>query len=74
VVAVRCYLRYVRGANSARGAVSSGDADPAGSAPLVVLTLVLFLRRIVGVVGGQTLDTKDVEIAVLRHQLAVVRR
>jgi transposase InsO family protein len=35
----------------------------------------LVLRRILGVVGGgTTLDAKDVEIAVLRHQLAVLRR
>src|SRR3954454_22174362 len=35
----------------------------------------LVLRRILGVVGsGPTPDAKDVEIAVLRHQLAVLRR
>jgi putative transposase len=56
--------------------VSSGDADLAGSAPVVVRTLAfLVLRRFLGVVDcGQTPDAKDVEIAVLRHQLAVVRR
>jgi putative transposase len=39
----------------------------------VVRTLAfLVLRRIFGVVsGGRTLDAKDVEIAVLRRQLAV---
>jgi putative transposase len=43
---------------------------------VVVQTLAfLVLRRIVGVVGGgPTADAKDVEIAVLRHQLAVLRR
>jgi putative transposase len=43
---------------------------------VVVRTLAfLALRRILGVVGcGQTPDTKDVEIAVLRHQLAVSYR
>jgi hypothetical protein len=43
---------------------------------VVVRTLAfLVLRRILGVVsGGQTPDAKDVEIAVLRHRLAVVRR
>src|SRR3954466_2001436 len=48
----------------------------AGSAPVVVRTLAfLVLRRILGVVGGgPTPDAKDVEIAVLRHQLAVLRR
>ncbi len=48
----------------------------AGSAPVVVRTVAfLVLRRVLGVVGGgATLDEKDVEIAVLRHQLAVVRR
>ena len=34
----------------------------------------LRLRRILGVVGGPAPDAKDVEIAVLRHQLAVLRR
>jgi hypothetical protein len=35
----------------------------------------LVLRRILGVVGsGRTLDANHVEIAVLRHQLAVLRR
>jgi putative transposase len=35
----------------------------------------LVLRRLLAVVGcGRTTDAKDVEIAVLRHQLAVLRR
>jgi putative transposase len=38
-------------------------------------TAFLFLRRMLGVVGaGRTPDANDVEIAVLRHQLAVLRR
>ena len=39
-------------------------------------TLVfLFLRRVLGLVGlGPKPDDKDVEIAVLRHQLAVLHR
>jgi putative transposase len=43
---------------------------------VVVRTLAfLVLQRILGMVGcGPAPDTKDVEIAVLRHQLAVVRR
>jgi hypothetical protein len=43
---------------------------------VVVRTLAfLVLRRILGVVGGgPTPDANDVEIAVLRHQLAVLRR
>ena len=43
---------------------------------MVVRTLAfLVLRRILGVVGGgPTPDANDVEIAVLRHQLAVLRR
>jgi hypothetical protein len=43
---------------------------------VVVGTLAfLVLRRILGVVGGgPNPDAKDVEIAVLRHQLAVLRR
>jgi putative transposase len=43
---------------------------------MVVRTLAfLVLRRILSMVGGgRTLDAKDVEIAVLRHQLAVLRR
>ena len=43
---------------------------------MVVRTLAfLVLRRILGMVGGgPTPDANDVEIAVLRHQLAVLRR
>jgi hypothetical protein len=43
---------------------------------VVVRTLAfLVLRRILGVVGGgPTPDANDVEIAVLHHQLAVLRR
>jgi putative transposase len=42
---------------------------------VVVRTLAfLVLRRILGVVGGQTPNAKDIEIAVLRHRLAVLRR
>jgi putative transposase len=56
--------------------MSSGDADLAGSALVVVRTLAfLVLRRILGVVGcAQAPDAKDVEIAVLRHELTVLRR
>jgi hypothetical protein len=59
-----------------RACVTSDDAGLAGSAPVVVRTLAfLVLRRILGVVGGgPTPDAKDVEIAVLRHQLSVLRR
>jgi hypothetical protein len=64
------------GVQRQRAAVGSWNAELAGSAPVVMRTLAfLVLRRIVGVVGGgQTPDAKDVEIAVLRHQLAVLRR
>jgi transposase InsO family protein len=43
---------------------------------MVVRTVgLLVLRRLLGVLGsGQSPDAKDVEIAVLRHQLAVLRR
>jgi putative transposase len=43
---------------------------------MVVRTLAfLVLRQVLGLVDrGQSLDAKDVEIAVLRHQLMVVRR
>jgi hypothetical protein len=43
---------------------------------VVVRTVAfLVLQRILGIVGcGQTPDAKDVEIAVLRHQLAVLSR
>jgi putative transposase len=43
---------------------------------MVVRTLAfLVLRQVLGLVGrGQSPDAKDVEIAVLRHQLMVVRR
>jgi len=37
--------------------------------------VLLFVRRVLGLVGlGPTPDDKDVEIAVLRHQLAVLHR
>src|SRR6266516_888620 len=48
-----------------------------GKITAVVLRTVvrLLLRRLVGLVGlGQGADARDVEIAVLRHQLAVLRR
>jgi len=43
---------------------------------MVVRTLAfLVLRRVLGLVGcGQSPDAKNVEIAVLRHQLAVLHR
>jgi hypothetical protein len=42
---------------------------------VVVRTLgLLVLRRLLGVLGCDRPDAKDVEIAVLRHQLAVLRR
>src|SRR5215218_4682043 len=43
---------------------------------MVVRTLALVIvRRVLGLVGlGPAPDAKDVEIAVLRHQLMVVRR
>jgi putative transposase len=43
---------------------------------MVVRTLAfMVVRQVVGLVGlGPTPDVKDVEIAVLRHQLAVLRR
>ena len=65
----------MRGNVSAR-AVTSGDGELAGSVPVVVRTLgFLVLRRLLIVVGcGRTADAKEVEIAVLRHQLAVLRR
>ena len=64
------------GCNVSARAVTSGDAELAGSTPVVVRTLgFLILRRLIGVVGcGPTTDAKEVEIAVLRHQLAVLRR
>src|SRR5262249_61498332 len=45
-------------------------------AVMVAWTLVfVIIRQVLGLVGvGPTPDAKDVEIAVLRHQLAVVRR
>jgi hypothetical protein len=45
-------------------------------AGVFVRTLVfLAVRRVLGVFGlGPALDAKDVEIAVLRHELMVLRR
>jgi hypothetical protein len=44
--------------------------------PVVMRTLAfVFVRQVLGLIGlGPTPDAKDVEIAVLRHQLAVLRR
>jgi hypothetical protein len=43
---------------------------------MVVRTLAfMIVRRVLGLVGlGSNPDAKDVEIAVLRHQLMVLRR
>jgi hypothetical protein len=43
---------------------------------MVVGTLAfMFVRRLLGLVGlGPAPDAKDIEIAVLRHQLMVLRR
>jgi hypothetical protein len=43
---------------------------------MVVRTLAfVIVRRVLGLVGlGPAPDAKDLEIAVLRHQLTVVRR
>jgi hypothetical protein len=43
---------------------------------MVVRTLAfLVVRRVLGLVGrGAAPDAKDIEIAVLRHQLMVLRR
>src|SRR3954452_19040733 len=60
-----------------------GDVSGSSAAGLLagmlrfVFGTVLFLavRRLLGVAGvGPGADTKDVEIAVLRHQLVVLRR
>jgi putative transposase len=50
---------------------------PAGRLGVVVVRTValMIVRRVVGVLGrGPTPDVNEVEIAVLRHQLAVLRR
>lgn len=55
--------------------MSSGDTDLEGSARGDADTRVPIVQRILGVAGcGRTLDSKDMEIAVLRHQMAVLRR
>ena len=42
---------------------------------MVSTVVFLLVRRLLAVVGpGNRPDEKDVEIAVLRHQLAVLRR
>src|SRR2546427_12916939 len=44
-------------------------------AGMVSTMVLLFVRRVLGLVGlGPKPDDKDVEIAVLRHQLAVLHR
>jgi hypothetical protein len=58
-----------------RGGRELREAGLAGSALVVVRTLAfLVMRRMLSVVAGRTPEAKDVEIAVLRHQLAVLRR
>ena len=50
---------------------------PAGTLDCVVVRTValMALRRLLGVLGvGPSPDANEVEIAVLRHQLAVLRR
>jgi putative transposase len=68
-------VAILRGSTSAR-CPDQALWGPGRIGPVVVRTLAfLVLRRMLGVVGaGRTPDAKDVEIAVLRHQLAVLRR
>jgi hypothetical protein len=50
---------------------------PAGRLAVVVVRTValMIVRRVLGVLrGGLTPDANEIEIAVLRHQLAVLRR
>jgi len=65
------------GAQEGTSGLAGAGGDRAGEDELVVVgTLgLLVLRRLLGLLScGQTPDAKDVEIAVLRHQLAVLRR
>src|SRR5438045_1211231 len=57
-------------------AVTRADSLGAGWAVMVVRMLVfVIVRRVLDLVGlGSAPDAKDIEIAVLRHQLLVVRR
>jgi putative transposase len=50
-------------------------ADLAGWPAVTRAVMLLLMRRVLGLVGlGRSPEAKDVEIAVLRHQLAVLRR
>jgi hypothetical protein len=63
------------GTTSARCADQALWRGLAGSAAIVVRTLAfLVMPRMPSAVVGQTPDAKDVEIAVLRHQPAVLLR
>jgi hypothetical protein len=56
-------------------ALSCGDVGWQDGVVVVRTLAFLILRRVLGMVGcGPAPDAKDLEIAVLRHQLAVLRR
>jgi hypothetical protein len=67
--------RCLKGAISGRGAVACGDAGGMIVAVVVRTPGFLLVRRLLGLAGlGPAPDAKDVEIAVLRHQVMVLRR
>jgi hypothetical protein len=56
-------------------AVSKGDGIRQANVVVVRTLTFVIARRVLGLVGpGPAPDAKDVEIAVLRHQLMMVRR
>jgi hypothetical protein len=55
--------------------LSRQDGRLAGCPPGTGAVVLLVVRRVLGLVGlGRSAEAREVEIAVLRHQLAVLRR
>jgi putative transposase len=68
-------LLGVNGANFSVTAVSRSDTARHDVAMVVLTLAFVVVRQVLVLVGlGPSPDTKDVEIAVLRHQLAVLHR
>jgi len=67
--------RWPEGCKYRIGPVSSEDVGLARSSGMGSPVVFLLVRRILGLLNlGPRQDDKDIEIAVLRHQLSVLRR
>jgi putative transposase len=77
MLSIVCYRRWLReGCDLSVRAVSREDGIPGRLSFMVVRTLAfMIVRRVLALVGlGLNPEAKDVEIAVLRHQLMVLRQ